>query len=240
MNITETLKKHGLSKIQFATDFYLSRPTLDEYIKKFENGDKLPKEKYQLIFESLFKADSDSGFDKAYSHYKRLIDRDRSIRLDDFSPELTDKIFRTVECLKRSALSDDNFELINYVSYIAEEYSHVNELVKLWVMYFNELNGLSEYGDLTEKQRAYLGAFYMLNRSYLDGSLKSDESDYAKFIVRISELKAESEKRRREIHEELHERIDAIISKRVEEELKAMPSNATNDEIVKKIMDDIR
>ena len=240
MNVVEILKKHDVSKIQFAKDFFLSRPTLDDYIERFENGEKLPKEKYQLIFTSLFKGDSNANFEMSYNHYKKLIRRDRAIKLDDLSPEITNKLFHIIGAIKRSLSSDGSSDLLEFVSYVSEEYMAQTELVNLWVIYFNELNNLSEHKGLTKEQKNYLGAFYLLNRSFIEGTLVPDESGYAKFIERKKRLKAINEEMKQEIHEKIHKKIEAMISKRVEEELKAMPSDATSDEIVDKIMDDIR
>ena len=237
MNVTETLKKHGLSKVQFASDFFLSRPTLDDYIAKFESGEKLPKVKYQIIFDSLFANDLEPNFFKnEYDDFKRLIGRDKAIRLDDFSPEVTDRIIRIIENLKRSAMNDDHTELINFISFITDGYNHGNEFANLWVLYFNDLNGLQVHKDIDEKQQKYLGSFYVLNREYLDGASNLDISNYAKFIERKNELRHNREQRRNEIQE----RINAIIKKRVEEEMKVMPSDVSDEEIVQKIVGDIQ
>ena len=237
MNIAEVLKKNGLSKVQFASDFFLSRPTLDEYIIKFENGDKLPKAKYQIIFDSLFSEDlSDLRFRNEYASFKRLISRDKAIKIDDLNPNATDKIFRIINDLKRAALEDEGLKLINFISFVSRGYNNGNELANAWVLYFNELNSLQESNDITEKQKKYLGCFYVLNRDFNDGATNLDISNYAKFMERKKELKLTEDQRRQEIQE----RVSEIIKQRVEEEMKKMSADVSDDEIVQKIVGDIQ
>ena len=45
--------KLGLTQKEFADLLGLSRPTLDNYIDLYEAGEKLPKERYQIIFDDL-------------------------------------------------------------------------------------------------------------------------------------------------------------------------------------------
>ena len=237
MNVAEVLKKRGLSKIQFASDFYLSRPTLDDYIERFEKGEKLPKTKYQIIFDSLFVGDLDSNqFKKEYGYYSRLISRDRAIRLDDLSPDATDKIVRIVDDLKESALNDDCLELINFISFVVDGYNYGNELSKAWVLYFNELNSLKSHNNISERLKKYLGCFYVLNRDFLVDDSRLDISNYDSFVERKDELKRKRQQRRREIQEKVSE----IIKQRVEEEMKKMSADASDDEIVQKIVGDIQ
>lgn len=237
MNVAEALKKHGLSKIQFSSDFYLSRPTLDDYIERFEKGGKLPKTKYQIIFDSLFADDlEDNQFKKEYDYYTRLISRDRAIKLDDLSPQATDKIVRIIGDLKESALNDDYLELINFISFVVDGYNYGNELSKAWVLYFSELNSLKNHKGISEKLKKYLGCFYVLNRDYLVDDSKLDISNYEIFVKRKDELKRKRQLRRREIQE----RVSEIIKQRVEEEMKKMSADASDDEIVQKIVGDIK
>ena len=237
MNVVETLKKHSLSKIQFALDFYLSRPTLDDYINKFEQGKSLPKSKYQIIFDTLFGSELDLiQFKKEYEYFKTLMSRDRAIRLDDLSPEATDKIFRIIDGLKESALNDDSLELINFIYFVADGYNYGNELSKAWVLYFNELNGLKCRNDISDRLKKYLGCFYTLNRDFLVDDSRLDIANYDLFIKRKDELKRKRQQRKREIQEKVSE----IIKQRVEEEMKKMSADTSDDEIVQKIVGDIQ
>ena len=237
MNVVEVLRKHGLSKAKFAADYFLSRPTLDDYISRFESGSKLPKKKYQIIFDSLFTYElDDDHFSKEYATYKHLINRDKVIKLDDFSPEVTDKIFSIIRALKESALKDDHTELINFVSFVALGFNEDDDLAKAWVLYFNELNGLQVHENITDRQMRYLGNFYELNRNYIFNDKKLDISKYSLFIKRKDEIKQNREHRKKEIQE----KVSAIIKKRVEEEMRRMSSDTSDDEIVKKIVGDIQ
>ena len=237
MNVVDTLKKHNLSKIQFAVDFYLSRPTLDDYINKYEHGRTLPKSKYQIIFDTLFGSELDLiQFKKEYEYFKTLMSRDKAIRLDDLSPEATDKIFRIIDNLKESALNDDYLELINFIHFVTDGYNYGSELSKAWVLYFNELNGITSHNDISDKLKKYIGCFYMLNRDFSIDDSRLDIANYDLFIKRKNELKCKRQQRRREIQEKVSE----IIKKRVEEEMKKMSADTSDDEIVQKIVGDIQ
>ena len=54
INVKNQLKNLGITLAEFADKLQISRPTLDSYIQIFESGDKIPKEKYQTIFNKLF------------------------------------------------------------------------------------------------------------------------------------------------------------------------------------------
>ena len=58
--IKQYLKDVGITQKEFAERIGLSRPTLDTYIEMFEQGQTIPKERYDIIFKRLFGSDNDS------------------------------------------------------------------------------------------------------------------------------------------------------------------------------------
>lgn len=54
MEIKEYLKTIHMTQRELADRLGLSRPTLDTYIQLFQNQEKIPKERYQVVFEKLF------------------------------------------------------------------------------------------------------------------------------------------------------------------------------------------
>ncbi len=48
------LKQNGITLIQFSNDLNLSRPTVDSYIKSYDENGTVPSQLYQKIFDFLF------------------------------------------------------------------------------------------------------------------------------------------------------------------------------------------
>ena len=64
------LKRNNILLSQFASDLNISRPTLDGYIKNFDNGKVISNPLYQKIFEFLFSSItiSNEEFKQKYNH----------------------------------------------------------------------------------------------------------------------------------------------------------------------------
>ena len=52
--VAEILKLNGIKKVDFARKCFLSRPTLDLYISKYEKGEKITNDYYDNLFHNLF------------------------------------------------------------------------------------------------------------------------------------------------------------------------------------------
>ena len=143
--IEDTLRQHEILKIRFAHDFNLSRPTLDEYIRKYEGGNALPKEKYQIIFDSLFKMPlSHTEFINRYKNLANIYKRDVVMKLTDLDPNTTDLITNIVDQLRMSVdAKSGHSPLIPFIEYVASNYRS-QKVANAWICYFNELNGLND------------------------------------------------------------------------------------------------
>ena len=64
------LKRNNILLSQFASDLNISRPTLDSYIKSYDNGIPLSNNLYQKIFDFLFTdiTISNEEFTKKYDY----------------------------------------------------------------------------------------------------------------------------------------------------------------------------
>ena len=67
--ITNRIKLIAGSKIKFANNMRLSRPTLDDYIQKTIKNKHLPRLDYAFAFEKIF--DVNISIDKAKEEYNR-------------------------------------------------------------------------------------------------------------------------------------------------------------------------
>ena len=48
------LKEYDCTLSEFANALFLSRPTLNSYIHLYENNQKIPDKKYQILFDRMF------------------------------------------------------------------------------------------------------------------------------------------------------------------------------------------
>lgn len=236
MTIEETLRRHDIMKIRFARDFNLSRPTFYEYMDKFNNNEKLPKEKYQIIFDSLFKEEmSHEDFMNRYNKLTDIYRRDLMMKIADLDPDNTDSIIRIVDELKLSVNNASGCsELIPFIEYISSYYAN-NKLVKELLLYFNLLNGFSDsIANLSEEDKWYLGNLYHINRKFIEGKTNSD-SFFDEFLEKRNNLKVEKSAKKREIEKELRDTLSPYIT----EAIKNAPDGINNGEIIKRILEKI-
>ena len=75
MEIKKNLKSLDIKISKLATELGVSRPTLDAYIEYYENGQQIPNEGYQKIFEYLFSGEEINSveFAQRYDYVKRVM-----------------------------------------------------------------------------------------------------------------------------------------------------------------------
>ena len=108
--VKNILKKNGITLLQFANDLNISRPTLDVYIKNYDNQVELSNSVFQKIFDFLFEDNTLSieEFKNKYEYVKSYYgkkDTDlsslhsksiSSSEIDEYD-ELCDKIIGFIE-----------------------------------------------------------------------------------------------------------------------------------------------
>ena len=236
MSVQETLRQHNILKAKFARDFNLSRPTFYEYINKFDNNEKLPKEKYQIIFDSLFKEQlSHDDFMNRYDSFAQIYKRDLVMKLADLDPHNTDSITRIVEELKMSVNpSDGKSSVIPFIEFVVTHYNS-NKIANGLLLYFNELNGFTDsLTGLSDEDKWYLGNLYHVNNKYLNGNISGD-SHFQEFVDKRENLKIEKSSKRREIEKELRLALSPYIT----DAIKNAPEGTDNSEIIQKILEKI-
>ena len=239
MDILITLKDNDISKARFAHDLNLSRPTLDEYIKRYEVGESLPKSKYQIIFDSLFAEElSKDTFSERYKAFKEMIKRDRLMRLDNLSPEDTDSIIHIVTELKQfSSTNDSKSQLIPFIEFLSMSYTH-NPIVDIWVKYFNYLNNYVDDIEFSNIEKKYVGNLYHLNDALSNNNSAFEQmsDEYFKdYLQKRSNLIAANTKRAIE----LKKTIQHILEKSIAEVVSNSNETIDNDEMVRKVLERI-
>ena len=59
MDIKIQIKKYGLTQSEIADLLHISRPTLNSYIKQYEEKERVNNEKYDIVFNELFSKELD-------------------------------------------------------------------------------------------------------------------------------------------------------------------------------------
>ena len=212
MGVYDILKNNNIPKIVFAKDFDLSRPTLDEYIDLFDSGKKIQKEKYSVVFNSLFENNlSPHEFKKRYVNLKRIYNRDILLHLESLDTHNTDCITQIVEELRESVDCDtQKSELLPFVYYIVTSY-RTDRLCKALLSYFNELNGVTSK-ELSEFEKSYFGSLFDINCKFLDDPCSLDSSNYNRFVKKKQIIEASKRKKTIEIRNEINEVIDKYVN----------------------------
>lgn len=233
MDILDVLKNNNISKARFAHDLNLSRPTLDEYIRKYEVKESLPKSKYQIIFDSLFgEALDTTSFAEKYQTFKRLLKRDKLMRLDDLNPEDTDSIIRVVTDLKQYASKgEEKSQLIPFIESLTSSFTQ-NPVVDIWVKYFNYLNGFISNVEFTDIEKKYIGSLYHINDALAHNPalLKQvDDTYFDEYLQRRKSIIAANSQRAFEINRSIQEQLQKIIA-----EVVSSSGETDNDEEIKR------
>lgn len=234
-NIVETLTTNHVSKTKFALDFYLSRPTLDEYIAKFERNVGIPKERYQIIFNRLFgETLSPAEFKRRYYVLKNMFRRDKILDLDEIDVESTDTILFVIDSMKVDSKTTDK-ALLHFLNTIVSTYKEPFSISKMFAKYATYLNGFYDY-DFTDNEKRYFGNLYCLNRAFLDNPETLNIENFKLLEERRKQLLDKNENRKREVEELLKRVIDRYVSDAVSNS----KENETPDSIVDKVLERLK
>ena len=236
--VIDILKNNGYTKAQFADDFQVSRPTLDAYINKFENNVAIPNEKYNLIFENLFRTElSRADFIESYERHSKLIKRDKATLLDNLDIDSTNDIFSIVYCLEDS-VKDGKSELIPFVKYVVNEYK-TDLLATAYVKYFNDLNNLCEV-KTTAKEMNYFGNLYHINKLFRNNpsSLRDIYND--EYFKKKKEIRDKNNKYKEEVNKEFNKMLSKFLDETIAEMGEKVDKEALMKQVVEKFKNQIK
>lgn len=210
MNIKQILKENNYTLKSFAIDIGLSRPTLDSYILMYESGDTIPKERYQIIFDGLFKDSIDiDDFTKRINKYKRLLERDQNLGTTSLyvgDADLVSRIHRLMLADIKCEDCDRNMYL--FIGQLISNYKEV-AIFKQLADYFVVLNNLADGNDSGIDKR-YLAYFYKMMSAIKDKEPDFDSENYDNFMKRREEIKEEKLKRRNKKVSEIESLVKEI------------------------------
>ena len=155
MEIKKNLKALDVKISKLASDLGVSRPTLDAYIEYFENGQQIPNEGYQKIFEYLFSGEEINSVDFAqrYDYVKRVMLADAKAGAEKSAEDKKQSaILKNIEDIISSGTLDTPF--IDFINLFIN--NREKDLVQAICLYFNFTNGYLNMADseVNEKNKA--------------------------------------------------------------------------------------
>lgn len=214
-NIKQYLKEVGITQKEFAERIGLSRPTLDTYIEMYENGQTIPKERYDIIFKRLFDCNNHSSeeFNKNLQQVENLLNRDKKYGTSDLEPEAADYVSLIIRNMNKDLkMADWNKDVYTFINILISNYRE-NEIFKQLVEYFIYLNGIRSVETIKEDQIPYFANIFRAFRSLTENPSVYDEQDYQNFLNRCFEISESKKKVKDKRKNKLKERIQDMIAK---------------------------
>lgn len=240
MDIKEKLKMFDIAIGEFAEKLKITRPTLNNYIKQFEEGENIPNSKYQFIFERLFDdgIDSKSEFVEELERFHYLIERDKFIGTADFNMEKTDLLTSVMESI-RSDLAKEDYDkgVYKFINKLVTSYRSESIFIK-FVNYFLYLNNIYEVNEIKNEDKAFISNCYKLMNEDKNNNLKIDREYFSKFITRAKCIEEENKQiSTQKTDEALKLKLQKVIDEKVKEQLKlGLDANEINyEEIINNI-----
>lgn len=210
MNIKKILKENNYSLKDFAEEIKLSRPTLDSYINYYESNKTIPRERYQIVFDGLFKSNLDNAeFIERIKYYKNLFERDENLgtlSLYTGDADLVSKIHQLMlDDIKRD---DCDKNIYYFISMLISSYRR-NETFNYLAYYFSVLNNLVEMED-SFLDKSYLAYFYKVFKQIKDNAPEFNQKDFEDFLIRKDELLIERSERKKKRAMEIEQLVGEI------------------------------
>lgn len=183
MEIKKNLKALDVKISKMAADLGISRPTLDTYIDYYENGQQIPNEGYQKIFEYLFSSSDMNSieFAQKYDYVKRVMLKDAKSGAERSMAEQ-----REVKILNDLRLFIDSESaskpIIEFFNLFATNKD--NDLVKAIYLYFNYTNGFEDIllNEVSDKDKALYSNLAKLFEEYKTDNIQLFEDYYQQVV----------------------------------------------------------
>ena len=234
MSIKEYLKSVGISKQDFAIEIKLSRPTLDSYIDMYEKSGWIPKERYQIIFDNLFREElTEVEFKEKLKKMHGLLVRDTRLGTEKLGARAADEVARLKNRMLRD-MSEEGWSpsVYAFMEMLLDNYRR-DAVFRRLAEYFYFLNRSESYVDATEEQKPYFANFYKtFDSMYKDDPLSFDEKDYDMLIQRRNRLAEDRKAKRDQRKDELMKLLSSTV--------KEMGTEATDTEIMKAVLEKLQ
>lgn len=217
MDIKKRLKEFNMTSSYFAQKLEISRPTLSNYIEAYQNGNKLPREKYQIMFMELFAdgVETEEEFRELLENFHNLIERDKSYGTFDYGAESTDLMTLIFSRMKTDFKSKDFDEGVYiFINTLINSYRREPILMK-FIDYILLLNGHSVVEDITNDQKIFLSNLYKFFLDAKNNTLEFNEEYFNKFLKRVNSIKINQANKEENIKEQIKQKIGEEIDKKL-------------------------
>lgn len=235
MDIKLKLKKFGVTLKEFSDQLKISRPTLNSYISTYEQGQKIPREKFQLAFEKLFSDDiqTQEEFYKLLSNFHNLIERDINYGILNYDTKSTDLMTSIVDRMKSDFNSKDfDKDIYIFINTLINSYKE-EPILKKFVNCILMMNGNLSVDEISEDQKKFSSSLYQLFINDKNNTLKFDEKSFAEFVNYINRINNIKQKQTKNIEDIIKRKIEEEIEKKIEMGFK--PKDINIDELIKNI-----
>ncbi len=221
MDIKQMLRRFNIKLVDFADVLMVSRPTLNTYIRLFENGDLIPNDKYQRIFENLFISENldKDQFERKLRKYQNLLIRDNSFGVKDLDINKTNLISMIIKKMKEDIASGDyDEEIYVFINFLISSY-HEEDGFKKLIDYFLYLNDIKKIENVRGGEKVFLSNCYRVMRDEVEHKLYFDEYSYDEFVDRIYEIRKKKAYLSEKIAMEKEDIIKTLINKKLKHEI---------------------
>lgn len=217
MDIKLRLKQYNITLSEFAAMLFLSRPTLNTYIKLFENQRKIPDKKYQILFDRLFSQELDEEkFRENITQGNLLLAKDNVLETTKLSPERTDLLNFIIEDMKSDLETlDADEEFYIFIRVIINNYKKIS-IIRDFSNYFLALNSFINFNDLSKKEKIKVVSYFQFIKTQKNVKINNYEKWEELFIERIAEIKKENDIQEKKIAEKIKEIVTAEMKKQID------------------------
>ncbi len=213
-DIKRILKEVGMTQKDFAEKIGLSRPTLDAYIKLYEDGCTIPKERYDIIFKRLFEYEyvTIEEFERKIQQIEKLLERDQKYGTADLSALASDSISILVDNMKRDMRRPDyNEDIYTFINLFISSYSR-NIIFEKLAEYFLFLNNIKDINEIDEYQKPYFANMYKVFYDLIETPQAYDEKDYYNFLERCKEISYQKNRQKEKQEENIKKKILEMLN----------------------------
>lgn len=191
--IKAVLKRNNILLTEFADSLNISRPTLDAYIKNYDNGVKLSNSLFQKIFDFLF---SDSqltyvDFKKRYAYvienYGKKIDNTLYSQSSNYLSVEESGVSNVAQAVMDVLGEDSILERFSKEEYniLAKLLMKNSGLLHAIFKYFLLWKGKVDLADLSEPEKMMAINLYMFDKKVQDNDFTYLEEEYKELEIAI-------------------------------------------------------
>lgn len=233
------LKKHNITLSQFCDDFNISRPTLNNYIKLYEENEELPSEVFQRIFDYLFDGEVSDSFEflERYSYVQDYYHRKYTNRFtndllgyNNLSERNYNSLLMTIERDKvEKRISDDKFMMINYIL------KNDDEILDKYIDFFMCYKGTKKFNESKYKDNKFIVLLFNAMKKRND-KMKQDEFSLLHEFIKLND-ELYNKKTPNKYSKKLSKRLATLIEEKygylsdedIEEVLNELGNKITNE-----------